>query len=228
MNRRRPLTVQSLESRLTMNAGAIACAGHHSFFNPRDTNGDQVVGPRDVLVVINALQVHGELAGNESQGDPPQCHVDTLAVDVNGDGMLSPADALSVINWLQQNHQQRQELSAARETWSRNGPSDYVMVHQWGYSAFIPEVTTTVRAGVIASAVDENGNEKSHGGSFDAGLTVEAVFDLIEQELDQGHFRIEISYDPETGRPTRVYSDPMEWAADDESLFIVNSFIELA
>lgn len=211
-----------------MNAGAIACAGHHSFINPRDTNGDQVVGPRDVLVVINALQVHGELAGNESQGDPPQCHANTLAVDVNGDGVLSPADVLPVINWLQQDHQQRQELAVARETWSRNGPSDYVMVHHWGYSAFIPAVTTTVRDGVIVSAVDDNGIEKPHGGSFNAGLTVEAVFDLIEQEFDQGPFRIEVSYDPVTGRPTRVYSDPMEYAADDEWLFLVNSFSELS
>ena len=58
--------------------------------NALDTNGDGVVSPRDVLVVIDALNHGGEV--NADLG--------LLFLDVTGDGILSPRDVLYVINYL--------------------------------------------------------------------------------------------------------------------------------
>ena len=58
--------------------------------NALDTTGDGVVSPRDVLVVIDALNHGGEV--NLDAG--------LLFLDVTGDEILSPRDVLVVINYL--------------------------------------------------------------------------------------------------------------------------------
>ena len=60
--------------------------------NPLDVNGDNIVGPTDVLVIINAINRHED-------GPLPDRNSSVLPFyDVNGNGILEPLDALIVIN----------------------------------------------------------------------------------------------------------------------------------
>ncbi len=61
-----------------------------SMANPLDTNGDGIVSPRDVLLVINWLNADSSAASAAS------------SLDTNRDGHISPIDALAVINDLNQ------------------------------------------------------------------------------------------------------------------------------
>jgi len=61
-----------------------------------DVNGDHLVTPVDVLIVINAI--------NDSSGGSlfsrPELRMAYPKIDVNGDGELSPIDAMRVIDWI--------------------------------------------------------------------------------------------------------------------------------
>jgi len=67
--------------------------------NPRnalDVNADGIVGPLDVLVIVNDLNVHRarSLPMPSPQGTFPSAYL-----DVNGDGQASPQDVMIVVNW---------------------------------------------------------------------------------------------------------------------------------
>lgn len=69
-------------------------SSRHNAANPLDVNGDGVVTPADVLVLVNALNEHGP-------GPIAELPLTRDAFyDVNDDGHLSPQDVLIVVNWL--------------------------------------------------------------------------------------------------------------------------------
>src|SRR5690606_6063300 len=58
-------------------------------------------------------------------------------------------------------------------------------------------------------------------------LTVEGIFDEIQDALDEGADEVVVDYDPDTGRPLRVDIDWMAMAIDDEMGITVDSFTVL-
>lgn len=82
---RRPLRVESLESRALMAADAF-----HNFVMPNDVDDDGSVTPLDALVVINRINQ----GADDSQRNSGRFH------DVDDDRAVSPLDALKVINHL--------------------------------------------------------------------------------------------------------------------------------
>ncbi len=66
--------------------------GLHNYLNPFDVNGDSVVSPLDVLIVIHRL--NSAAAGGEGESG------DVMFVDVDNNGYVTPKDALLVINHL--------------------------------------------------------------------------------------------------------------------------------
>lgn len=96
------LSATSSDGRSVSDSVTITVASKQSPYqnpdNPHDVNGDGVVSPIDVLIVINDLNLNGthpvpvEGLGN---GEPP-----TARPDVNGDGMITPIDVLLIINEL--------------------------------------------------------------------------------------------------------------------------------
>ena len=74
----------------------------HNDANPRDTDGDGLVTPRDALLAINAINRGGARqlpTGNVVRQIDPVA-ADVAMVDSNGDGYLSSLDALLIINHL--------------------------------------------------------------------------------------------------------------------------------
>jgi hypothetical protein len=75
-----------------------AAPGWRNPRDPLDVNRDQLITPRDALVVINYLNaglLWGRLPDVRPSSDPP-----TPFLDVNGDGRSTPRDALDVINFI--------------------------------------------------------------------------------------------------------------------------------
>jgi VCBS repeat-containing protein len=71
---------------------------YHNQSMPGDVNGDGMVSPVDVLIIINELNENGSYPlphGGDGTGEPP-----AAMLDVNGDGIVSPLDALLIINEL--------------------------------------------------------------------------------------------------------------------------------
>lgn len=62
--------------------------------NPQDVDGNGLVSPVDVLLVVNRINERG------SALSPVRAGVSPLFFDVNGDGQLAPQDVLVVINYL--------------------------------------------------------------------------------------------------------------------------------
>jgi hypothetical protein len=70
-----------------------------SWQNPlwnRDVTDDDLVTPRDALVIINWL--------NRGNASLPASFDNTFYYDVNNDGQVTPMDALNVINWMNTSH----------------------------------------------------------------------------------------------------------------------------
>ncbi|MCY2995842.1 MAG: dockerin type I domain-containing protein, partial [Planctomycetota bacterium] len=69
---------------------------NHSF-QPCDVNGDGVVTPLDVLVIINYINAHPDVVGLPN---PPDAVMPPPYYDVNADGVCTPLDVLVVINYI--------------------------------------------------------------------------------------------------------------------------------
>ena len=71
---------------------------HQNPDNPRDVNGDGIVSPIDVLILINEINRRG--AGPLPRPGSEGGEGSGIFVDVNGDGVISPIDVLVIINEL--------------------------------------------------------------------------------------------------------------------------------
>jgi hypothetical protein len=49
--------------------------------------------------------------------------------------------------------------------------------------------------------------------------SVEGLFEIIEEALNEGADRVDVEYDPPTGTPIRIDIDYIEAAVDDEILY---------
>ena len=90
------------------------------------------------------------------------------------------------------------ELAAARARWAFFGTTDYTYVFTNDCGECGPASRAPQRVAVLAGQVL----------AVEAGdkLTVEEVFERIEQALDNGR-RVEVSYDPDSGLPRDVQID---------------------
>ena len=115
---------------------------------------------------------------------------------------------------------QRAELAEQRARWEAAGVSDYsfvVAAHCFCPTEYTTPRTVTVAGGSV-SAVDP---ELPSGWTMP--LTVDDLFALVEQGLDEGAF-VGVSYDAEYGFPTSVFVDWEELIVDEESAFEVTEF----
>lgn len=106
------------------------------------------------------------------------------------------------------------ELEEARARWEAAGYDAYQMTLQ--RSCFCPEdyrgpFDVTVRSGEIESI-------RFNGAEMDAerGMTVEGLFDLLEEAYARGAQTVSVEYDADTGIPTELYIDYDARIADEE------------
>jgi hypothetical protein len=117
------------------------------------------------------------------------------------------------------------ELDAARERWSEAGFSDYVMTLE--RSCFCPAeyrgpFNVTVQNGQITSVEYEGADMPS-----DRALSVNGLFDLIDDAFASGADKVEVTYHPRLGYPTNLFIDYETQAADEEVGVVVTGLTSL-
>jgi len=114
------------------------------------------------------------------------------------------------------------ELAAARDRWAAAGPSVYAVTqHRSCFCAPPFEWTVVVENGIpsfIESAEGANGAADQRAreeAAFAASRSVEQLFDWIEARIPTAA-KLDVTFDPDLGFPSRVDADPIAGAVDDE------------
>jgi hypothetical protein len=116
----------------------------------------------------------------------------------------------------------QRELDEARERWNQNEPTHYRYVHdEWAFSDSVGPVRIEVLDGEVVSAVIVETGEPAPA---DRELTIEDLFDMVQDEIDGDPDDITVDYDDELGFPENVDVDPIENAIDDEHGFSAEEF----
>lgn len=115
------------------------------------------------------------------------------------------------------------DLDEAMARWEAADLGAYRLTLQRSCFCPSPDYTgpfdVTVRDGVIEAV-------RLSGERVDAerGMTVRALFDLIEEAYDRGAEVVRVTFDPEVGVPTEVYIDYSSQMADEEISYTVTGF----
>jgi hypothetical protein len=122
------------------------------------------------------------------------------------------------------------ELRAAQQRWSSDASDDYQFVLQRVCECLPADtrpVLVVVRDGVIVSLTDlETGSAlPAHRARF--YYTVEGLFGLIDEAIDQGAAEIRVDYDPIFGYPLQIVIDYDAQTADDEIVYLASNLERL-
>ena len=114
------------------------------------------------------------------------------------------------------------DLDEARELWNENEPTHYRYVQdEWAFSDSVGPVRIEVLDREVVSAVIVETGEPAPA---DRELTIEDLFDMVQDELDGDPDDITVDYDGELGFPETVDVDPIDNAIDDEHGFSAEQF----
>jgi hypothetical protein len=140
-----------------------------------------------------------------------------LALLVLGCGTTGPSDPLD---------RERERLEQARAQWRSLGIADYRFTFQ--RSCFCapslrePALVNVIRGSIVS--VESAAGEPQDPAFY---YTVEELFALIEEAIDQGAARLSVTYDPGLGYPTSGHIDRSEMIADEELGFEASSLEQL-
>lgn len=115
----------------------------------------------------------------------------------------------------------QQNLDDARTLWASNDFSIYE--YTITYQCFCP----TEELGPFTALVTEGEVTNLTEGSTKELATVQALFDMIQEAIDEGAATIEVSYDETTGHPTSVWIDIDEMMADEEHGVTVTDLVAI-
>lgn len=107
-------------------------------------------------------------------------------------------------------------LDQARAQWRAQALSDYAFVFSRGcfcVTEYREPTTVTVRGGAVVSAVSVAGGVARDPASYP---TVEGLFDLVQNAIDEDADQIRTEYDPARGYLVAGYFDISERIADEE------------
>lgn len=153
-------------------------------------------------VIADGRQV--DVAYDTTTGMPMRASLDLEAIAVDGGLSIEISSFMSV-------DELQAELDAALDRWMSAGVDSYGLAYR--QVCFCPEllVAATVRDGVVV----ESEFPREFGPDGPA-LTVEALFAELQTALDEGVFRLDVTYHDELGFPTEYYVDVEEMIADEE------------
>jgi hypothetical protein len=123
------------------------------------------------------------------------------------------------------------ELDEHRAVWDAAGVADYRMRFQRLCLFCDVQFLTPVRITVLADTIDqindlETGDpiEETVEGAF---LTIDEIFDVIQDAIDENAVEIDVRYEDHLGYPTDVQIDLSRALINDDAQFEVREFEEL-
>ncbi len=131
------------------------------------------------------------------------------------------------------NRDHQLSLDDSRSRWEASGITDYAMRFQRLTSCFICQPTDliavrlTVRGDTIREVLDIAQNQPLTDFAPGVFLTVDELFDFIQEAIDLDAAEIDVSYDRILGYPIDITVDISRRFFDDETSFQVREFTEL-
>ncbi|HEX8274779.1 MAG TPA: DUF6174 domain-containing protein [Longimicrobiaceae bacterium] len=123
------------------------------------------------------------------------------------------------------------ELRAARAAWAGQGIDSYRYVIARSCGECTPEsiapALVEVRGGKTVSVVAATSVQQIQPELYRQFDTVEELFDVIEDAIDQDPYRFSARYDSRTGVPVSYAADMDRSMVDDERGFTVSQFEEI-
>lgn len=124
----------------------------------------------------------------------------------------------------------KKELEAARAIWTAQGLTGYSYHFNWScfcLQEFVAQVTITVRNGLVTNVIRVEDGRPVSDQFIDQFVTVEALFDRLDDAVSAGAASISAVFDPETGVPTSVFIDYNFQIADEEMGWNASDVTEL-
>lgn len=118
-------------------------------------------------------------------------------------------------------------LVEQRELWASQGLSDYSFeVRRLCFCPLRERVRVRVVDGAVAGAVDLVADEELGGDEVGWYLSIDGLFDLLDEAYGQGAHRVEVEFHASQGYPTHLWIDYHENIADEELGFTLLSEVE--
>ena len=115
-------------------------------------------------------------------------------------------------------------LGEQRARWQALGLNDYTYdVQRICFCPFREGVRVTVVDGAVAGATDLATGEVLEPNEVQWYLTIDDLFDLVQDAYDRNAHEVQVEFDPSRGYPTRIYIDYSEMIADEELGFTLLS-----
>lgn len=111
------------------------------------------------------------------------------------------------------------ELDAARALWESTATSNYTYNFNWQcfcIEDFVARVTVTVQDGQVMSVIRVEDGQPVDEQFKDSFVTVDELFDRLQDAIDQNAASIRAEFDPGNGLPTEVFIDYQAIIADEE------------
>lgn len=122
-------------------------------------------------------------------------------------------------------------LAAARKQWVDHLPASYSFTWMQGCEC-IGDMTRPIRisvtAGQLTTAVFVDDQRAVGEPVRGALLTIDGVFDKIQNAFDQGAAEVTVDYDPARGYPRSVFVDYSRQVADEELSLQISDFAAAA
>jgi hypothetical protein len=124
--------------------------------------------------------------------------------------------------------EERARLEDARATWRARGPAGYTYVFRricfCAPAATNPVVIQVRQRSVVSVRYEDT------GAAVDPSLlplypTVEGLFEIVEEAIDQEAEVVEATYDPTLGYPTSITLDGSSMIADDEATLTASGLV---
>ncbi len=122
------------------------------------------------------------------------------------------------------------ELDAARALWDSTAPLDYTYHFNWQcfcLDEFTAQMIVAVERGEVKSVVRVEDGQPVDEQFRDDFVTVDALFDRIQEAIDQGAASIRGEFDSTNGVPSEVFIDYQVIIADEEMGWLAGQVQEL-
>ena len=122
------------------------------------------------------------------------------------------------------------EFTENMDKWQSKGIKDYQFAFQWSCfctEEFVAPVIVSIRNGEIDAIVSSEDGRAVDESRFREYRTVEGLFDLIQEAIDQKAHKITVTYNSELGYPEEAQIDYQEFLADEEKTFSAADLVTL-
>jgi len=126
------------------------------------------------------------------------------------------------------NDDQQALLTANKALFASHNISEYHFgLRKDCFCVFRDAITVQVKDGMVTKMQSRYGEELTENDTY-YSFSIEDIFDLIQQGIDQQFESLSAEYDPVYGYPTKVNLDPEFMVADDEFDLIIDYFAPLS